>query len=130
MTDQTSADQAAAKTARDLIKTSDTKYNTPYDRELIGLAHAHLALQQENERLIHGLNVLVNCQSALPRAAMREAAAELLNGKTIGMADQSAYVTLKQENAELRRALKDERAARRASVNVAVRTKLGSGRKP
>lgn len=41
-----------------------------------------------------------------------------------------AYLALLQENAELRRALEDERAARRASVNVAVKTKLGSGRKP
>ena len=59
------------------------------------------AAEAEVARLQGGLNILVNCQSSLPRAAMREACAELLRGRTIGMANQSTAVRLVAAEAQV-----------------------------
>lgn len=48
--------------------------------------------EAEVRRLVDGLSALVHCQSPLTRAAMREAAAEIIARKTTTMADQSPFV--------------------------------------
>jgi len=45
------------------------------------------------EKLEAGINALVNCQSALPRAALREAAADILDKRTWRTEDQSPLVS-------------------------------------
>jgi hypothetical protein len=51
-----------------------------------------VVLAAEVTRLRDGLSALVHCQSPLSRAAMREAASEILAGKTTPMQDQSPFV--------------------------------------
>jgi hypothetical protein len=64
----------------------------------------------EIERLRAGINEIVNCQSALTRASIREAMAELLKGKTTSLPDQSPLVAqnfnARAENERLRAALR------------------------
>ena len=62
------------------------------------------------EKLEAGLNALVNCQSALPRAAIREAAADILEGKTWHTEDQSPFVS---QNRALRARIEQLEAALR-----------------
>jgi hypothetical protein len=66
-------------------------------------------LSAEIARLRAGLSALVNCRSPLTRAQMREAAAEVLAGKTTPMQDQSPFVEtnarLRAENERMRGAL-------------------------
>ena len=45
------------------------------------------------EKLEAGINALVNCQSALPRAALREAAADILDKRPWRTEDQSPLVS-------------------------------------
>ena len=59
-------------------------------------------LMRERDALRAGLNGLVNCQSRLTRAQMREAAAGLLNGDTWSTDDQSPFVA---QNSALRAVL-------------------------
>jgi len=50
-------------------------------------------LEVRIEKLEAGINALVNCQSALPRAALREAAADILDKRTWRTEDQSPLVS-------------------------------------
>jgi hypothetical protein len=64
-------------------------------------------LAAEVTRLRDGLSALVHCQSPLSRAAMREAANEILAGKTTPMQDQSPFVsTITSLRAEVERLTK------------------------
>lgn len=57
----------------------------------------------EIKRLRDGLSAIVRCQRAIPRSAIREACAEILNGHTTHMLDQSVFIErLRSENAALR----------------------------
>lgn len=60
-------------------------------------------LCDEIDRLRAGLNSIVNCQSHVARSYIREAAAEVLSGKTMSMADQSPFVV---RNGQLRNLLR------------------------
>ena len=86
-------------------------------REFVGqyLGNANLddeLTEATNEivRLRSGINALVNCQSQLTRAQMKEAAAELLSCKTWGTRDQSPFITqngiLREEIEQLREEVK------------------------
>lgn len=74
----------------------------PYYHEAHEAADAIEMLMHERDALRAGLNGLVNCQSRLTRAQMREAAAGLLNGAAWSTDDQSPFVA---QNSELRAVL-------------------------
>jgi len=70
------------------------------------------------EKLEAGINALVNCQSALPRAALREAAADILDKRTWRTEDQSPLVS--QNHALRFRIEKLEAALREIIVHCEV----------
>lgn len=61
--------------------------------------HEHMLDEavEEIERLRTGINALVNCQSLLSRSVVREALAELLNGKSSPLPDQSPFIAAMAE---------------------------------
>jgi len=73
-------------------------------------ADALEAQAAENTRLRDGLSAIVNCQSPLTRAQVREACAEILAGHTTAMTDQSPFAariaTLEAQLTKLKSAAK------------------------
>lgn len=88
-------------------------YDPSPARAALAIAKRLPALVAEIERLRDGVNSIVNCQSMLPRQAVRDACAEILNGKISAMEDQSPFiVSLREARADLARLTKERDDAR------------------
>jgi hypothetical protein len=76
------------------------------------LAEARAGLStvtEERDKIRAGLSALVHCQSTLARSEMREAAAEILEGRIDPMCDQSPFIRGSVESWRTQRTLSAER---------------------